>query len=248
MYSFLHFVALFFFGYALCIGVVANAMEVKENGSKKVKKAKKSSAGTIAKVTPNKKTRKTKKFNQFAGNVTVEDQTEDGKNAHFDHPCYEQVYQLSINARMPAQKQRGKAKGLKGMFFDPSATQKKMLKRELQKYLDVDYKLMTGPVLVQVNLYYKIPKHNPTSIKKDDFYGKAPDIDNVQKFLFDVFSGVFYEDDRLVSYVTVCKQYDDHDHCEISIACRRVVGDVTNDDDDASATTDELEALFFPSA
>jgi Holliday junction resolvase RusA-like endonuclease len=240
--SFLQYVAVFFCGYVMCIGVVAKAVEVKNIGSKKTNKSNKA---TIAKVvTPKKK----KTVNRFEGNVTVEDQTQDGKNAHFDHPCYETVYQLSINARMPAQKQRGKGNGLKGKFFDPSSTQKKMLKRELQKYFGVDHKLMTGPVLVQVNLYFKIPNRNPTSIKKDDFYAKAPDIDNLQKFLFDVFSGVFYEDDRLVSYVTVCKQYDDHDHCEISIACRRVVVDVTNDDEEASVTSEELEASFFSPA
>jgi hypothetical protein len=109
---------------------------------------------------------------------------------------------------------------------------------------------MKGPVLVHVNYYYKIPNYNPTFIQKNDFYDKAPDIDNLQKFMFDAFSGVFYVDDRLVSYVTACKQYDDHDHCEISIACQRR-DDRRRDravSDDESISTEELEEIFFPSA
>ena len=213
------------------------------------KKSTKNSAAakSVRKITPTKRPR-VKKINVFEGNVVVVDQTgAAGKhsNPHFDNPqCYEKVHKISINAKMPSQQQRGKGNRIGARFFDPNAREKKWLKDVLRANLAVGYELMTGPVLVHVNYYYKIPQKNPTSIKKDDFYAKTPDVDHLQKFLFDVFSGVFYVDDCQVSYVTVCKQYDDHDHCEISIACRR--DDDRSDDDDASYTTEEIEGFFFP--
>ena len=202
----------------MVVGMVANEMEgrkkptatppfkVKEKGAKKVSTEK-----------------KTKKVNKFLGKVEVSDVT--GKNYRFNETFWDTM-QVVINARFPAQEQRRAHMVHKGLqYYDPSDFDKKSLAKEVRsqlELLDGDFQTFTGNVQVIALFYFKIPNYNPTNIQKDDFYMKRPDVDNLQKFLFDALDGLFYADDSQVVAVHACKRYDDRDHVKILIAHEHV--------------------------
>ena len=171
----------------MVVGMVANEMEgrkkptatppfkVKEKGAKKVSTEK-----------------KTKKVNKFLGKVEVSDVT--GKNYRFNETFWDTM-QVVINARFPAQEQRRAHMVHKGLqYYDPSDFDKKSLAKEVRsqlELLDGDFQTFTGNVQVIALFYFKIPNYNPTNIQKDDFYMKRPDVDTLQKFLFDALDGLF---------------------------------------------------------
>ena len=215
------------------VGMVANKLEGRKKKAatatpKKVEKAKT--------VTPPKRVAK---VDRFLGNVKV---INDDDNRYFNASFFD-VIKVEMKTRPQAQAQRkSTVVGGELRFYNPIAFDKKCLARELKKQLKLlgggGFKIFLGAVLVSIRFNFRKPMVNPTSIKKHDYYTKRPDIDNLQKFVFDAMTGLFYKDDSQLVSVNVCKLYDDHDHVEITIAQEKtsvVVGgpsDVDGDDDD----------------
>ena len=212
--------------------MVSNKIEGKKTAastpSKKLKLTKK--------VTPNKEEK-----NPFVGKVkvtNVDDDNADYCNLFFDS------WKVEIDAKTPPQSQRKSTiKGGKVMFYNPSVGTKKHLVTELKKQLDNDHKKFSGPVLVNVRIYRKIPKSNPTNIQKGDYCITIPDIDNLQKFLYDALAGLFYHNDCQIASVDAFKQYDDRDHVEIIIANKKTKTTVMYESDDNSFDSDDTEEV-----
>ena len=216
--------------------MVANKLEGKKAATATPKKIKAKS------VTPSKRA---PRVNRFLGKVKV---SKDEKNGHFDASFWK-CMKVEIDTKTPSQAQRkshlvGKGKN-KVAFFNPSGFDKKSLAAEVRNQLG-DFEPFLGRVFVMVHFYYKLPTRNPTSIKKLDYYAKKPDIDNLQKFLFDSLGGLFYKDDCQLVHVNASKMYDDRDHVEIIIASEKtsvdqvVVGDSGSDSDDDDVDLFEL--------
>lgn len=182
---FLSFVHIFY-RYVMVVGVVATTMEGKKSATA-TPKPRKANKQIPKKVTPAKKPRETK-VNKFINNVTVEEAY--CSQQHFIDRAGTTIL-VSVNGRMPPQMQR-KTNVVRGRvhFFDPSSFDKVCFRRAVREQF-VEIKKFSGPVFVMVRYYFSIPLHNPTSIKKGDYYDKTPDIDNLQKFLFDAFKGLF---------------------------------------------------------
>jgi Holliday junction resolvase RusA-like endonuclease len=183
------------------------------NGQLKIKKGEQVKQVKKVKQAPLQKL--TKLPFQDDGSVVVTDVT--GKNQTF--PVQDKVYSLNWNERPHAQGQRGINK-VSGRFFNGSAAIQKRLVRQLKKAMTpLDVVPSTTAIQVQVFFYFKIPNNNPGKmIKVRAYYTKIPDIDNLQKFVFDALKGLFYVDDSQIVYVEACKQYGTHDHTEIMIA------------------------------
>ena len=151
------------------------------------------------------------------GDVNIKDVT--GKNSTF--PLHKTAFEIKLYARPQSQRQRGKNPAPGGRFFDGSAVEKRRLRSRLDEAIKrMETKpLKTGaPMQVQMFFYFRIPLSNPgKKIKVHDFYDKVPDIDNLQKFVFDALKGLFYQDDKQIVYVEACKQYDLYDHTDILI-------------------------------
>ena len=197
----------------MVLGMVTKTMEGKKSATATPKHAK--AKKSPKKVTGVKKER-VKRVNKFINSVSVD---EDAWCPH-EHFIYkgDTTFLLAVNTRIPPQIQR-RTHVVNGRvhFYDPSKFDKECFRREVREQF-VTIKQFSGPVLVFVRYYFQIPLHNPTSIKKGDYYAKTPDIDNLQKFLFDVLKGLFYDDDNQVVYVNALKLYDDHDHVDIFMA------------------------------
>ena len=142
------------------VGTVANKLEGKKAATATPKK------GKAQRVTPTKE--KVPRVNPFLGKVKV---SKDEKNRHFDASFWK-FMKVEIDTRTPSQAQRkshlvGKGKKMVA-FFNPSGFAKNCLAAEVRKQL-YDFEPFLGRVFVVVHFYYKIPKHNPTSIKKLDY-------------------------------------------------------------------------------
>ncbi len=68
------------------------------------------------------------------------------------------------------------------------------------------------PLIMTITATFKSP------IKRKSFYCvKRPDIDNLQKMVFDALNGVAYEDDAQIVEATITKEYGEKDLLEIEI-------------------------------
>lgn len=73
--------------------------------------------------------------------------------------------------------------------------------------------LFKGPLHLDIHFYFKIPKK-----KKDSkYYIAKPDLSNLIKLIEDICTGILYEDDRLIVYITSTKTYDAQPRTEFSI-------------------------------
>jgi len=212
MRFFVAFVHLFY-SYVMVVGVVATTIEGKKSATA-TPKPRKVDKKISKQVTAAKKPKVTK-VDKFINNVSVEEAV--CSYEHFIDRAGP-TFLLSVNGKIPPQMQR-KTNVVKGRvhFFDPSKFDKECFRREVRQQF-VEIEKFTGPVFVLVRYYFSIPLHNPTSIKKGDYYDKTPDIDNLQKFLLDALKGLCYDDDRQVVSMNALKLYDDHDHVKIYVA------------------------------
>jgi len=207
--------------------------------------------GKKATATPRKKKVKVTKIvtprkvrvNNFRGNVTVTEVIDDD-NAEFNTDSYVSFI-VSIDTKTPAQSQRKSTLkgGSKVKFYNPNTYDKTNLANEVKEQLGDNFETFSGAVHLRVNIYRKIPNNERNIIEKGDYYTKRPDIDNLQKFIFDSLDGLFYDDDSQVCNVQACKQYDDHDHVEIVIATLKKPKVVMDDDNDSIATDEAFSVV-----
>jgi len=72
----------------------------------------------------------------------------------------------------------------------------------------------SGPISINTIFYKKKPKCYPKRITQ---WTKKPDLDNMEKALWDAFNGIFWIDDAQIVDNSSSKRYSDHGHIDIII-------------------------------
>lgn len=81
-----------------------------------------------------------------------------------------------------------------------------------------DRPFFKAPIALQLMFYFPIPiNHRKGTIKEGDFYLHRPDLDNLEKFIIDIGTGILYEDDRYIVKIQSEKIYSLQPRTEISI-------------------------------
>ena len=174
------------------------------NGKKKAVKSKTGKSGG--------KLQRNQIVNQILPEVTIT------KEYYHDiqHPGYLGT-KISIKNQKPTSQQQRKARFFKGSkvskvrYYNgsavPSAKIKKMLKAE-QLRSGIAAHHGDGPLEVNFKFEFKLPER-PAGKKKGDPYDKKVDLDNLQKFMLDAMTGIFYGDDSIVCSLSATKVYGD---------------------------------------
>lgn len=112
-------------------------------------------------------------------------------------------------------------------LYDQQENEKKTLHDALKPYFEKTVFEKQIPVTVVLIFFFRRPvehyKKNPqqdrslNNVKEKYKFAhvtKIPDIDNLQKFLFDAMKGVIINDDRQIDYVVVQKRWDIYGDCD----------------------------------
>lgn len=112
-------------------------------------------------------------------------------------------------------------------LYDQQENEKKTLHDALKPYFEKTVFEKQIPVTAVLNYFFRRPvehyKKNPqkdrsfNNVKEEykfAYVTKIPDIDNLQKFLFDAMKGVLIKDDRQIDRVIVQKRWDIHGDCD----------------------------------
>lgn len=102
-----------------------------------------------------------------------------------------------------------------GRFFDAQQRDKLAFGLYLAQQHN-DEPLFDKPMKISVVFYMPIPK-TVNERKLTHYHAKAPDIDNLQKFLYDALKGVVIADDRLICSLVADKIYDKEPRTELVI-------------------------------
>jgi len=86
------------------------------------------------------------------------------------------------------------------------------IKEAVRKY--APFKPFDGSIEIETVFYKKKPKSYPKRITK---WTVSPDLDNMQKALWDAFNGIFWKDDAQVISSISSKMYSDNDRIEVKI-------------------------------
>ena len=112
----------------------------------------------------------------------------------------------------------------RGGKYDPSAKDKQVFLINSMRYAPKEP--FDFPLRVDIDFYFERPKcHYETrkavkgtlKLTSPKWHINIPDRDNVEKFLMDALSGVFWKDDRIVCDGNITKQYSSNPRTEISI-------------------------------
>ena len=104
--------------------------------------------------------------------------------------------------------------GVNGRRFFDRQSQDKIAYGLILQQQHGDLPLFEKALMIEIRFLIKPPK----LIKQRSPYCKAkPDLDNLEKFLLDVGTGILYTDDRIVCAVTKVKMYDLNPRTEIII-------------------------------
>lgn len=76
--------------------------------------------------------------------------------------------------------------------------------------------LLEGPLKAEVTFYFKRPKS--VSVKKRPYPSIKPDLDNLQKSLFDSMNGMLFHDDSQIVDLEVKKRYGDSGKIDLMIS------------------------------
>lgn len=81
--------------------------------------------------------------------------------------------------------------------------------------------LLKGALRADITFHMQIPK-SYSQKKKDallgEFHWKRPDVDNLQKLIFDALNEIVYKDDGQISWVVAKKLYSKNPHIEVIIS------------------------------
>ena len=132
----------------------------------------------------------------------------------------ENKYKFEIQGEPQAQKRhRNTTKGGATWSYDPSAKDKEIVRQELLILPNKPF-FATEKLEITIHACFTIPKSY--SAKKRDlldgtYRNKKPDNDNVEKFYFDLMTGILYEDDRQIVINHTYKFYSKKPRVEIII-------------------------------
>lgn len=121
-------------------------------------------------------------------------------------------------------------KFFKGKFvpslYDQQEKEKKAIHDALKPYFEKTAFEKQVPVTVVLSFLFRRPLEHYKKNSQDRSFNnvkeeykfahvtKIPDIDNLQKFLFDALKGVIIHDDRQIDLVVVQKRWDIHGECD----------------------------------
>lgn len=86
----------------------------------------------------------------------------------------------------------------------------------------VGEKMLQGPIKMEIQAYFKIPKSTPKKYIEDMRTGKTPhikksDADNIAKVILDSLNKIAYKDDSQVCELHIKKMYSDNPRVEVTI-------------------------------
>lgn len=145
--------------------------------------------------------------------------------------CNSEKVGLFFHMKPVAWKRPGIGKNyIKGKFiawlYDEQRAEKKAIHDALKPYFEKTAFEKQIPITVVLSFFFRRPldhyKNNSqdcsfNSVKEEFKFAhvtKIPDIDNLQKFLFDALKGVIIHDDRQIDLVVVQKRWDIHGECD----------------------------------
>jgi len=98
-----------------------------------------------------------------------------------------------------------------GRTYDPCKKDKLyygiLIKRAIEPHTSLKEHLLCGPISIDMKFYFGLPKTPSVRKKKGLYCDCICDIDNLQKFIMDVMTGILFADDRYVYSVTAKKFY-----------------------------------------
>ena len=109
--------------------------------------------------------------------------------------------------------------------YNPQETEAGRWRLDLCRQLPPGWVPIKGPIRITVRFFMKRPKsHYRTGIKSNEIKGNAPsihsykpDIDNLQKMVFDYCNGLMWVDDALICDVHCRKDYSENPRTEITV-------------------------------
>ena len=106
------------------------------------------------------------------------------------------------------------------IIYDPQITEKRLVKCQLSAQFDREP--LQCPVRVELVFAMQIPKSYSAKEREAALTGKTkfakkPDVDNLQKYIFDCCNGQIFSDDALVYEVHAQKVYSSTPHTQIKL-------------------------------
>lgn len=91
--------------------------------------------------------------------------------------------------------------------YDPQSAQKKALVSRLEPILSV-YPCLEIPIVMTMEFNFCYPKSYSKKRRVIHPRGGRPDLDNLLKYPLDVFNGILWKDDSLITVITATKRYN----------------------------------------
>lgn len=123
---------------------------------------------------------------------------------------------ITIEGQPYSQKRHRTAKS--GHRYDPSSKDKKAIQKALLPIKPT--KPLTGLFAVTIRAYFETPKSWSDKKREEHeewFRPKTPDVDNIEKILFDAMNKYILADDKMIVYTSVSKHYSMNPRTEIEI-------------------------------
>ena len=134
------------------------------------------------------------------------------------------VIKLVLNEEpTPKARHRGYVSGGRIIVYDPQKKECNASKRSCLSQMASGglSPIKDGPIFIEITNYVKIPE-SWTQKKRDSFEGRPcicrPDLDNYEKFYFDVLNGIAYTDDRQITKSLSEKLYSKNPRVEIYLS------------------------------
>lgn len=183
------------------------------NNAKSEKKAVKSKTGKVG----GKLQRKQQQQQQDLPEVTVTKEYYKG----IPTPGFLSTKIVIKNQRPISQQQRKARFVKKGIrYYNSSGVAKKNMEKMLMEAKvrsGIAAHHDDGALEVSFKFEFKLPVRNKDDLKKGDAYEKKVDLDNLQKFMLDAMTGIFYGDDSTVCTMSAHKVYGDVDATTVYI-------------------------------
>ena len=110
------------------------------------------------------------------------------------------------------------ARGKFVQVYTDAATKKheNELAKQAKAQLPSDYEKLSGPLAVDLKFYMPRPKSLP---KKDweGYHWKKPDLDNMEKILWDSLNDIVWNDDSQIAYISASKRYSDEPGIKMTV-------------------------------
>lgn len=134
---------------------------------------------------------------------------------------YNIMIKLNNHSIEPSPRPRNSIK-VKG-FYDPLASYKNYLKKQIKEKLPKDFKICEGPIEIEINYKKNPPKS--WSIQKIIYtfksnnlnYHSKPDNDNIEKTVYDTLNEIIWKDDKQIWKNCTSKTYSINNETIINI-------------------------------